>query len=225
MSRKIVVAISGWKGSGKDTVANIVMTKLAQNNIKNLSFSKYSFAMPIKEVAHSVFGVYENTKTKEDLIPEMKEFFNKKISYRKLIIKIGEGMKTLFGSNIWINSINKSMHDEMSSLPENSDHLVIFSDVRYADEIKYLEKLKEEGFEVYYICIFRKESLPKFVVDGFYPYNKNDMEVIKKKYHADRSEYEWCKCNPKFFAVIKNDGTIQDLENQIEEKLISKIFA
>ena len=86
-------------------------------------------------------------------------------------------------------------------------------------------KLKEEGFEVYYICIFRKESLPKFVIDGFYPYNKNDMEVIKKKYHADRSEYEWCKCNPKFFAVIKNDGTIQDLENQIEEKLISKIFA
>lgn len=225
MSRKIVIAISGWKGSGKDTVANIILNKLAQNNVKNLSFSKYSFAMPIKEVVHSIFGVYENVKSKEDPIPEMKEFFNKKISYRKLLIKIGEGMKSLFGNTIWINSVNKSIQDNIKSLPENSDNLIILSDVRYEEEIKYLDKLKEKGFEVYHICIFRKAALPKFIVDGFYPYNKNDMEVIKKKYHADHSEYEWCKCNPKLSVVLTNDKTIQDLENQIEEKIMTKIFA
>ena len=45
----MIIGIAGYKGAGKDTVANVLQT--------SFGFEKMSFAQPIKDLIHQTFGI------------------------------------------------------------------------------------------------------------------------------------------------------------------------
>lgn len=134
MSKKII-AIVGKKGSGKDTIGNI---------IKELDpeFQQYSFAMPIKKVITDVFGIpnsqLEGRKEKETPI---ERWYNK--SPRDLMKDVGDAFKEKINKNIWIDILFDTIKDKEK---------VVITDLRFKNEY---DKCREKG--VFIIKVVRPE--------------------------------------------------------------------
>ena len=134
MSKKII-AIVGKKGSGKDTIGNI---------IKELDpeFQQYSFAMPIKKVITDVFGIpnsqLEGRKEKETPI---ERWYNK--SPRDLMKYVGDAFKEKINKNIWIDILFDTIKDKEK---------VVITDLRFKNEY---DKCREKG--VFIIKVVRPE--------------------------------------------------------------------
>ena len=134
MSKK-VIAIVGKKGSGKDTIGNI---------IKELDpeFRQYSFAGPIKKVITTVFDIpnsqLEGRKEKETPI---EKWYNK--SPRDLMKEVGDAFKEKFGRDIWIKILFDNIKNE---------NKVVITDLRFKNEY---DECREKG--VFIIKVVRPE--------------------------------------------------------------------
>lgn len=229
MSRNIVIAFSGFKQSGKTTVTGMVENILAEDfkyGSQIGSITTESFADPFKRIIEDVFGVKEcDVSDKETPIQSTKKFFrNKPKSYRELCISIGDGMKdTLKCPNLWCNTIERHINEKFK---ENNplDKVFIVPDVRYASELKMLDRLRKKGYEVYHFCIFRKEMMPEWIFSGLNICNAEEKQIILDSFEPTRSEYEWCASNPKFTALLTNDGTKKELEEQVRSMVIERIW-
>lgn len=134
MSKKII-AIVGKKGSGKDTIGNI---------IKELDpeFQQYSFAMPIKKVITDVFGVPDSQL--EDRVGKetpIEKWYNK--SPRDLMKDVGDAFKEKINKNIWIDILFDTIKDKEK---------VVITDLRFKNEYN---KCREKG--VFIIKVVRLE--------------------------------------------------------------------
>lgn len=220
MSRKVVViALSGWKQSGKDTVSEIVLNDLLKNN--NIVYVT-SFAEPLKHMIKNMFGVEcENITDKEkEKLDITTSLFKKPKSYRELCIYFGENMKKWMGTqDLWKIALKNRVINFVNEQTEK-DVFVIIPDVRYIPEIELLKEFSDMGYEVKHYCIFRKTSVPKWAKNGIKPW---EDKVYSKTHGVDRSEYEWCSINPTFDGYIYNDGTVDDLSNEVYNKIINHI--
>ena len=54
--------------------------------------------------------------------------------------------------------------------------------------------------------------------------NKEERQIILDNFKTTRSEYEWCAANPKFSACLTNDGTVEELKEQILHNIVEKIW-
>ena len=99
----IIVAFSGFKRSGKDTVADLLVKK-AEEIKENLGIErilKTSFAEPFKEMARLVLDIKESDiEDKEAPIKYTKRWFGEDISWREILIRLGEGMKEVVCPNV-----------------------------------------------------------------------------------------------------------------------------
>ena len=236
MSRKIIIAISGWKQSGKDSIASCLLHdfKISKETteVDNESINKMrsvqdvcigSFADGIRSTIEAIFNIgQEHMTTKEMKIEETYHFFDETKSYRDLMIHVGENMKKIFGLDIWAKSIEAKIHKFFKDTVGTA--IYVIPDVRYKVELDMLKRMKYKGFEVYHICVFRKCALPQYIKDGYKITDPIDFEIIKEKYNPDYSEYQWIQENKSFFTAIYNDGTIFDLTDQVREKIIDRIL-
>lgn len=228
MSRTIIIAMSGFKQSGKSSVAEIlenILTSEFKYGSQIGVVSKESFADPFKRIIEDVFGLKEeNIKDKESPLNITKRFFRRPKSYRDLCILIGEGMKEATKcQNIWSNTIELHIQNKMNE-KNPLDKVFIIPDVRYRSELKMLERMKTRGCEVYHICVFRKTALPDWVTAGLNICSEEDRVLINENFDTPRSETEWCIENPNFFCAVYNDGTKKELEEEVRRKIVEKIW-
>lgn len=227
MSRKIIIALSGWKQSGKSTVAGMLEESLREdfkyaNNISSLKVE--SFATPFKRIIEDVFGVTESqVADKEAPLEETRFFYDELKSYRDLCIDFGEGMKEIAGKNIWVNTIERHILKFFKG-KHQADCVFIIPDVRFISEIKLLERMKKRGFEVYHLCVLRKEAVPEWAMMGLRASDKKDLKIIKESYpDISHTEYEWCSMNPKVIGII-NDGTLDELKASVQKNVLDRIW-
>ena len=226
--RRIIIAFSGFKQSGKSTATDMVNEIIAEDfnfGSRIGSITTESFADPIKRIIEDLFGVKESDVTnKEEPISSTKKFFKFPKSYRELCITVGDGMKTSLKCNkLWCNAIERHIVQKFSE--ENPlDVVYIIPDVRYTAELKMLNRMRKRGYEVYHICVFRKETLPEWTKCGLDVRDEICRDIIIKDFAPTRSEWEWCVANPKFEFILKNDGTKKELKEQIYESVMKKIW-
>ena len=228
MSRKIVIAFSGFKQSGKTTSVELlenILTEDFKYGSQIGSVTAESFADPVKRIIEDVFGVKEvDINDKEALISSTKKFFKNAMSYRDMCIAVGDGMKSsLRCPNLWCHAIERHIRTKFAE-KNPLDKVFIVPDVRYGAELHMLERLRKSGFEVYHVCVFRKEALPEWVSTGLNICNKEERQIILDNFKTTRSEYEWCAANPKFSACLTNDGTVEELKEQILHNIVEKIW-
>ena len=121
------IAISGPMGSGKTTIANLIITS-------NPEYKIYSFGQKIKDIAYELFNM------------------NKLVKDRSLLINIADKMRDI-DPDVWAkyiinqtNSYNYCIIDdlrfqnELDILSKNDDWIYI---VLHIDEKKRLERLKK----------------------------------------------------------------------------------
>jgi dephospho-CoA kinase len=118
----IIIGITGYKGSGKDTIASIFVDH---------GYVRYGFADPIKSMMYDIFGF-----TYDELHDHvLKETINDKwgITPRKLMQLIGTDMfRKLWRDDVW----NLLLETKLQK--KGVDYVI--SDLRFNNEAKLLKK-------------------------------------------------------------------------------------
>ncbi len=213
MSNKIIVGVCGFQGSGKDTVADYLV------NVHG--FRRISFAGTLKDAVSAIFGwdrelLEGRTKESRDWREKVDKWWADKLNMPHLTPRWvlqywgTEVARKSFHDNIWIHSVEH----KLATISDN----VVISDVRFPNEIK---SIKDAGGMVirthrgpdpewYHAAEIVNKGPTKNL-----SWASNKSFLDNYKIHA--SETSWIGTN--FDAILDNDGTIDDLYNQINQLL------
>lgn len=188
----MILLLTGFKGSGKDTVADYI--------VNNYDFVKYSLAEPLKFGTRILFGFSEDQMHD----PTLKEVVDERygVTPREVLQWVGtEVMQHLIGErfpifkekigrNHWISRLINNYEQLKNSI--NREPNIVVADCRFPHES---DVLKEKGYDVKVIRVIRENNL----------YSSNDMHP---------SELAHLDINPDY--MIDNTGTYDDLYKEID---------
>lgn len=118
----MIIGLVGKKGSGKDTVADYLVSKR--------KFTKKAFADPLKKVIQQLFLV--NPEQLSDPVKKEECDSRWNLSPRQMMQMVGTNMvRDQLGTDFWIQHMEFSYSDD-------SD--VVISDVRFQNEADWVEK-------------------------------------------------------------------------------------
>lgn len=193
----MIIGLCGFQGSGKDTVADVLCA--------NHSYVRISFAGILKDVCAAIFGwdreMLEGRTAEARAEREVvDEWWAKRLGMpyftpREALQQIGTQIfRRYFHADIWLAALEKRIGDY-----EN----VVITDCRFPNEIALLRSLG--GI----IVNIQRGAQPDWVI----PYKT--MGVKPAGVHE--SEYVWTA--ETFDYVVKNDGSLADLEKRLKDIL------
>ena len=198
----MIIGMCGLIGTGKDTVADIL--------VSNYNFIKVSFADKLKDGVATVFSwdreMLEGTTDESRTWREQKDEFwsretNEHITPRLVLQMFGtDCMRNGFYNGIWVSIVKQQIIN-------NPNINFVIPDVRFPNEAKMI---KEVNGEVWRIC---RGKDPQW----FTSYIKDN--IVPTDVHE--SEWKWAKLD--FDCVIDNNNTITDLKNQVSDHLVSNV--
>jgi len=192
----MIIGLCGAQGSGKDTVANIL--------ISEYGFVKLTFASTLKDVVAILFswsrdlleGLTEESRLWRETVDD---FWSVKLSIpnftpRKALQMIGTDLFRIhFNNDIWINIVENKIGVMLKNNPNMN---IVISDCRFANEFSLIKQFSDSHI----IMILRE---------------KNSTNKI-----AHSSETEWVNYN--FDAILQNDNSIEDLKSNLKSLLNSR---
>ena len=187
----MLIGLVGLIGSGKDTVANRMVT--------HHGFVRDSFAKSLKDAVSNIFGwdrklLEGNTKEsrlwREKTDKFWSEKFNKEITPREILQYFGtEVCRGNMLDTIWVDSC----------MARYKGQSTVISDTRFVNEIK---TIKKNGGK---IILIKRGELP------------SKQEMKSKGIH--QSEWDWF--DESFDYVIENNGTLEDLNDNVDKTINS----
>jgi hypothetical protein len=210
----MIVGIAGWIGSGKDTVAEYL--------VKTKGFQRESYAGTLKDAVSNVFGwnrewleglTTDAREWREQVDPWWAERLNiPHLTPRWVLQQWGTDVcRRAFHNDIWIASLESKLRD-------NKNNIVI-SDCRFPNEIK---SIKKQGGIVIWV---KRGSLPEWYETALTEnlthedelwMLQDSEELMEQKYpHIHPSEWAWVGTN--FNQVIDNNGTLDQLYQQVDK--------
>lgn len=193
----MIIGICGLIGSGKGTVADILVEE---------GFIKLSFADALKDGVAAMFS-WDRAALEGDT-PNSREWreipdtfwtqeTGKEISPRLVLQLVGtECMRNGFFDGIWVSIVKQK-------LLQNPNANWVIPDTRFPNEINMIHSIGGKVWRV------KRGQDP----DWFEPLRENN--IVPTDVHP--SEYEWVRST--FDQVIENEGTLEDLRNQILNRL------
>jgi hypothetical protein len=206
---KKIIGLCGFIGSGKGTVANIL--------VNEYNFIEDSFAATLKDAVAAVFGwpramlegnTDESRTWREQVDPWWSERLGKSITPRWVLQQWGtEVCRKSFHDDIWILSLERKL--------ANSDSNVVIADCRFPNEVAMIKRLGGEVWRV------KRGEDPKWL--HLATLHSNATDLIQKEIYKDEleldfnvhaSEYSWVGTD--FDKVITNESSIEDLRSAID---------
>lgn len=203
----MIIGITGFIGSGKDTVAQMFVERGAV---------KDSFAAPLKDLCSSVFGwdrdmLEGHTVESRDFRETPDLYWTRKLGIDNFTPRLAlqlvgtDIMRTHFNQSIWLDSLEYRIRKNSSI-----DQLVVISDCRFKNE---LDLIKQLGGTVIHVL---RDELPQWYETAVHANKgsvpaKHTMETRYSNVHA--SEWKWVGYD--FDYEIQNAGTLEDLEQKV----------
>jgi hypothetical protein len=139
MYRYLAIVLLGFSGSGKDTIAYCFPP-----------FRNYKFKQPACNILSSIYGVdyrlFNDRVARKEARPSALPFTNEEVPYTfDDIIKASVSLKPLLTNELYRESLEQYIGQH-----------IIFTDVRYDQELRLIEELfgTHEDYEVKYIAVF-----------------------------------------------------------------------
>lgn len=196
----MIVGICGLIGSGKGTVADIL--------VKDYGFTKISFADKLKDAVAETFGwsrhlLEGDTDESRQFREQVDQFWTQEtgrtITPRIVLQEFGtDCMRNGFYDGIWVSMVKKQLLD-------NPTTNFVIPDTRFPNEINALQEL---GGEVWWV---ERGQLPKWFVDY----------RLSAKPPKDIHPSEWAWARADFDYRISNNAKLQDLRNLVGDRLVS----
>ena len=188
----MIIGICGLIGSGKGTVADIL--------VENHNFEKLSFADKLKDGVASVFGwdrdMLEGDTDRSRIWREKEdEFWTNEVGTPvtpRLVLQLfgTDCMRNGFFDGIWVSLVKQK-------ILENPDKNWVIPDVRFPNEVKMIQSVQGQVWQV------RRGELPSWFLE------KRDNSIEPKDVHA--SEWAWIDKDESFEQIIQNDGSLEEL--------------
>lgn len=190
----VLIAICGFQGSGKDTIANYLVDKYG--------FIKLSFASAVKDVVAITFSwnrkLLEGDTEESRIFREtIDDWWSAKLNIpnftpRIALQKIGTDIfRNNLDQNIWVDIVERKIKDYI-----NSNKNVVISDLRFPNEFKMIREYSGTIIHV-------KRNTPKWF-DSYS--NGCDCE---ETYNIHLSELMWIR--EKFDYTLTNNSNIEVL--------------
>jgi hypothetical protein len=199
----MIIGICGLIGSGKGTVADIL--------VDDYKFEKISFADKLKDGVATVFGwdrelLEGDTDESREWREQTDKFWSKEtgrtITPRLVLQEFGtDCMRQGFFDGIWVSLIKKQLLD-------NPNKNYVIPDVRFDNEATMIKKVGGK--------VWRIRRGPDPVWFRMY----QDIGVEPKEVHA--SEWRWA--NVAFDSVLDNHGTKDQLKSLVQDRLAANEF-
>lgn len=202
----MIIGICGLIGSGKGTVADIL--------VDYHNFQKISFADKLKDGVAQVFGwdraLLEGDTDRSRLWREkVDEYWTKEtgreITPRLVLQEFGtDCMRMGFYDGIWVSLVKKHMLD-------NPHINYVIPDVRFPNEMKMIRELEGEVWQV------RRGEQPEWFSSAIL--DNTTGSNLMSDYDVHASEWKWVDTNDKFDNMLYNDSTLEALYSQVEQTL------
>ena len=196
----MIIGICGLIGSGKGTVADIL--------VENHNFHKLSFADKLKDGVASVFGwdrdMLEGDTDRSRIWREKADVFwsnetGGEVTPRLVLQLFGtDCMRNGFFDGIWVSLVKQK-------ILENPDTNWVIPDVRFPNEMRMINSVQGQVWQV------RRGDMP----DWFYQRRDNGIEP--EDVHA--SEWAWIESDSNFDRIVSNDGSLEELLEKIQKIL------
>jgi len=152
----MIIGLTGYARSGKDTVANIL--------VKDYGYKRLAFADKIRDFLVEIDPILENGHRLSSTLEEYGwEIAKAKPEVRRLLQALGLGARTLFGTSFWIDQAFSSIDD---------DYNYVITDVRFINEA---ETVKNYGGQLWRV------KRP-----GIVAYNRHVSETEMDGYPVDQ---------------------------------------
>jgi hypothetical protein len=205
----MIIGIAGLIGSGKGTVADIL--------VEQHNFTKISFADKLKDGVAAAFGwnrelLEGDTDESRQWRETVDEFWTnetgREITPRLVLQEFGtDCMRNGFYDGIWVSLIKQ----EILNNPETN---YVVPDVRFKNEIDVINNLGGKIWNV------RRGELPQWwgyaIQDNHHP-----ASSLMKDYHPDvhQSEWRWIDKDETFGNILHNDDSIEALYSKVSTSL------
>jgi len=198
----MIIGICGLIGSGKGTVADIL--------VEQHDFQKISFADKLKDAVSVMFGwdramLEGDTPESRYWREQVDEFWTKEtgreITPRLVLQEFGtDCMRSGFYDGVWVSFVKKTILD-------NPKKNYVIPDVRFDNEASVIKSLNGNVW-----CVKRGP-------DPIWFRQYVDLNIEPTDVH--RSEWAWAKV--PFDHNIYNEGTLDDLKRQVQGRLASTL--
>jgi hypothetical protein len=167
-SKNVIIAISGYAGSGKDTLADMIIDSCVDNQL-DIWISRSKFADALKNALNTAF---DELGLDVDAFTEDREVKEK---MRNCMVELGKYARSLdidIFAKILACDIESAEQNFPCSLDTQNRYVTIISDMRYENEYEVMKRYCEKNDWVF---------VPIFIErDGFGPANKEEEQSIKK---------------------------------------------
>jgi len=196
----MLIGVVGFIGSGKGAVGDLLEQK---------GFVKDSFAKPLKDACSAIFGwprelLEGDTEVSRKWREEHDSFWSEKFGYTftpRLALQLmgTEAGRNVFHQDIWVVSL----------LNRAKGKNVVVTDVRFKNEINYIQ---QNGGIIVRVKRGEEPEWYKLAEDAAAGFSSAIMEIKDKGIH--QSEWDWIGSD--FNYTIENEGSLEDLGNQID---------
>jgi len=196
----MIIGICGLIGSGKGTVADVLVDQ---------GFKKVSFADKLKDGVSTIFGwdraMLEGDTDESRTWREQRDDFwsaetEMEVTPRLVLQLFGtDCLRNGFHDGVWVSLLKKHMLDN----PGN----YVIPDVRFRNEQNMIREL---GGEIWRI---QRGDIPEWY--GCAMLDNTTGSDLMEAYDVHPSEYKWIDMNNKFDVTLYNEGTIENLKQQV----------
>ena len=198
----MIIGICGLIGSGKGTVADILV---------NQGFVKVSFADKLKDGVAEIFGwdraMLEGDTDESRHWREQTDNFwtaetGRTITPRIVLQEFGtDCMRDGFYDGVWVSLLKK----EILQYPGN----YVIPDVRFSNEQNMIRELGGKVWQV------KRGKDPEWFTRAIFDNNNTETSNLMNGFDIHESEYKWIDVNTRFDSILHNEGTIAELKDLV----------